>query len=53
MLRRHFGREIAVRAAADGASVALLAKTDIANPKISGTLTETADAVRAETQLSG
>ena len=44
---RGIGREIAVRAAADGASVALLAKTDIVNPKISGTLTETADAVRA------
>jgi len=44
---RGIGREIAVRAAADGASVALLAKTDVANPKIAGTLAETADAVRA------
>jgi citronellol/citronellal dehydrogenase len=43
---RGIGRDIAVRAA-DGANVALLAKTDIANPKITGTLTETADAVRA------
>jgi citronellol/citronellal dehydrogenase len=43
---RGIGREIAVRAAADGASVALLAKTEAPNPKISGTLTETADAVR-------
>jgi NAD(P)-dependent dehydrogenase (short-subunit alcohol dehydrogenase family) len=44
---RGIGREIAVRAAADGAMVALLAKTDTANPKIPGTLAETADAVRA------
>ncbi|HKH52932.1 MAG TPA: SDR family oxidoreductase [Mycobacterium sp.] len=44
---RGIGREIAFRAAADGASVALLAKTDVANPKISGTLAETANAVRA------
>jgi citronellol/citronellal dehydrogenase len=40
------GREIAVRAAADGARVALFAKTEMPNPKIPGTLTETADAVR-------
>lgn len=44
---RGIGREIAVRAAADGAMVALLAKTDTPNPKIPGTLAETADAVRA------
>jgi citronellol/citronellal dehydrogenase len=44
---RGIGRDIAIRAAADGASVALLAKTEVANPKIAGTLTETADAVRA------
>jgi len=43
---RGIGREIAVRAAADGARVALLAKTEAPNPKIPGTLTETADAVR-------
>jgi NAD(P)-dependent dehydrogenase (short-subunit alcohol dehydrogenase family) len=43
---RGIGREIAVRAASDGASVALLAKTQTPNPKISGTLTETAEAVR-------
>jgi NAD(P)-dependent dehydrogenase (short-subunit alcohol dehydrogenase family) len=43
---RGIGREIAVRAAADGAMVALLAKTDTPNPKIPGTLAETADAVR-------
>ncbi|RAV01829.1 short chain dehydrogenase [Mycolicibacter senuensis] len=44
---RGIGREIAVRAAADGANVALLAKTEIPNPKIAGTLAETAEAVRA------
>lgn len=42
---RGIGREIAIRAAADGANVALLAKTDTPNPKIPGTLSETADAV--------
>jgi NAD(P)-dependent dehydrogenase (short-subunit alcohol dehydrogenase family) len=42
---RGIGAAIAVRAAADGAAVALLAKTDAPNPKIAGTLTETADAV--------
>jgi citronellol/citronellal dehydrogenase len=44
---RGIGRAVAVRAAADGAMVALLAKTDTPNPKIPGTLAETADAVRA------
>ncbi|TGD87070.1 SDR family NAD(P)-dependent oxidoreductase [Mycolicibacterium sp. CH28] len=44
---RGIGREIAVRAAADGANVALLAKTATPHPKIAGTLTETAQAVRA------
>jgi citronellol/citronellal dehydrogenase len=44
---RGIGREIAVRAAADGAMVALLAKTDTPNPKIPGTLAETAEVVRA------
>ncbi|WP_370331507.1 SDR family oxidoreductase [Mycolicibacterium hippocampi] len=43
---RGIGRDIAVRAAADGASVALLAKTDKPNPKIAGTIAETASAVR-------
>jgi NAD(P)-dependent dehydrogenase (short-subunit alcohol dehydrogenase family) len=43
---RGIGREIAVRAASDGASVVLLAKTETPNPKIAGTLTETAEAVR-------
>ena len=42
---RGIGAAIAVRAAADGAAVALLAKTETPNPKIAGTLTETADAV--------
>jgi citronellol/citronellal dehydrogenase len=44
---RGIGRAIAARVAADGARVALLAKTDTPNPKIPGTLGETADAVRA------
>lgn len=44
---RGIGREIAVRAGADGANVALLAKTDTPNPKIAGTLQETTDAVVA------
>jgi len=43
---RGIGREIAVRAALDGAAVALLAKTQTPNPKIAGTLNETAEAVR-------
>ncbi|WP_235892248.1 SDR family oxidoreductase [Mycolicibacterium hodleri] len=42
---RGIGGAIAVRAAEDGASVALLAKTDRPNPKIAGTLAETAEAV--------
>lgn len=44
---RGIGREFAVRAAADGAKLALLAKTATPNPKIAGTLTETADSVVA------
>lgn len=44
---RGIGREIAVRAGADGAKVALLAKTNTPNPKIAGTLQETADDVMA------
>jgi citronellol/citronellal dehydrogenase len=43
---RGIGREIAVTAGADGAKVALIAKTETPNPKIAGTLAETADAVR-------
>jgi NAD(P)-dependent dehydrogenase (short-subunit alcohol dehydrogenase family) len=40
---RGIGAAIAVRAAADGAAVALLAKTETPNAKIAGTLAETAD----------
>jgi citronellol/citronellal dehydrogenase len=43
---RGIGREIAIRAGSDGAAVALLAKTETPNPKIAGTLIETAEAVR-------
>ncbi|MCX2931646.1 SDR family oxidoreductase [Mycobacterium sp. CVI_P3] len=43
---RGIGRAIALRAAADGARVALLARTEAPNPKIDGTLTDTAQAVR-------
>ncbi|ORJ53892.1 short-chain dehydrogenase [Mycobacterium triplex] len=42
---RGIGAAIAERIAEDGAAVALLAKTDTPNPKIAGTLGETADAV--------
>ncbi|MGO9155377.1 SDR family NAD(P)-dependent oxidoreductase, partial [Mycobacterium sp.] len=44
---RGIGRDIAVRVAADGARVALLAKTAAPHPKITGTLAETAAAVDA------
>ena len=44
---RGIGAAIAIRAAEDGAAVALLAKTDTPNPKISGTLAETAAAVES------
>jgi citronellol/citronellal dehydrogenase len=44
---RGIGHDIAVRAAADGARVGLLARTGTPNPKLAGTLAETADAVRA------
>ncbi|MCW2652792.1 MAG: short-chain dehydrogenase/reductase [Mycobacterium sp.] len=44
---RGIGCAIAVRLAAAGAKVALLAKTDKPNPRIPGTLAETADAVHA------
>ena len=43
---RGIGAAIALRAAEDGAAVALLAKTETPNPKIAGTLNETADAVK-------
>src|SRR6201999_1132365 len=44
---RGIGTAIAVRAAADGAAIALLARTEAPNPKIAGTLAESADAVQA------
>ncbi|HEX5256244.1 MAG TPA: SDR family oxidoreductase [Mycobacterium sp.] len=43
---RGIGAAIAERIAEDGADVALLAKTETPNPKIAGTLAETADGVR-------
>lgn len=43
---RGIGREIAIRVAADGARVGLLARTETPNPKLAGTLAETAEAVR-------
>jgi citronellol/citronellal dehydrogenase len=42
---RGIGAAIAIRAAEDGASVALLAKTATPHPKIAGTLADTAEAV--------
>jgi NAD(P)-dependent dehydrogenase (short-subunit alcohol dehydrogenase family) len=42
---RGIGREIAVRVAADGARVAILARTEAPNPKIAGTLRDTVEAV--------
>lgn len=44
---RGIGREMAVRAGADGAKVALLARTVDRHPKITGTLAETAAAITA------
>lgn len=44
---RGIGAAIAVRAAQDGAAVALLAKTQTPHPKIAGTLAETAAAVES------
>ncbi len=43
---RGIGEAIAVRVAADGANVALLAKTDRPHPKLPGTLRDTADGVQ-------
>ena len=43
---RGIGAAIAERIAEDGAAVALLAKTETPNPKIAGTLAETAEAVQ-------
>src|SRR5882757_6882376 len=44
---RGIGRAIALRAARDGANIAVLGKTDAPNPKLSGTLHETVAAVEA------
>ncbi len=38
---RGIGRAIALRAARDGANIAVLGKTDVPNPKLSGTIHET------------
>ncbi len=44
---RGIGLAIALRAARDGANVALLAKTDTPHPKLEGTIHTAADAIRA------
>lgn len=44
---RGIGLAIALRAARDGASIALLAKTDTPHPKLEGTVHTAADAIRA------
>lgn len=44
---RGIGRRIALRAAADGANVAIAAKTDRPHPKLPGTIHSVADEVRA------
>ena len=44
---RGIGLAIALRAARDGANVALLAKTDTPHPKLEGTVHSAADAIRA------
>ncbi|WP_040167100.1 SDR family oxidoreductase [Microbacterium gorillae] len=44
---RGIGLAIALRAAADGANIALLAKTDTPHPKLEGTIHTAADAIRA------
>ena len=44
---RGIGLAIALRAARDGANVALLAKTDTPHPKLEGTVHTAADAIRA------
>ncbi|WP_336644471.1 SDR family oxidoreductase [Microbacterium sp. USHLN186] len=44
---RGIGLAIALRAAADGANIAMLAKTDTPHPKLEGTVHTAADAVRA------
>ena len=44
---RGIGRAIALRAAQDGANIAVLGKTDAPNPKLAGTVHETVAAVEA------
>lgn len=44
---RGIGRAIALRAAADGANVAIASKTDKPNPKLSGTIYSVAEEIRA------
>lgn len=44
---RGIGLAIALRAAADGANIALVAKTDTPHPKLEGTIHTAADAIRA------
>lgn len=44
---RGIGLAIALRAAADGANIALLAKTDTPHPKLEGTIHTAAEAIRA------
>lgn len=44
---RGIGLAIALRAAADGANVALLAKTDMPHPRLEGTIHTAAEAIRA------
>ena len=43
---RGIGLAIALRAAADGANIALLAKTDTPHPKLEGTIHTAADQIR-------
>lgn len=44
---RGIGLAIALRAAADGANIAMLAKTDTPHPRLEGTIHTAADAIRA------
>ncbi len=44
---RGIGRSIALRAARDGANIAIVAKSAVANPKLPGTIHSVADEVRA------
>ncbi len=44
---RGIGLAIALRAARDGANIAMLAKTDTPHPKLEGTVHTAAEAIRA------